>query len=79
MAGALVLRGPMGFGAGSQIHTAKILQLSMDLPVVIEIIDTKEKVDAFLPTVSSMVNGGLVTVQPVTIVHAAVAEKKRQG
>ena|SRR5438874_4694026 len=49
MAGATVLRGPMGFGKSSHLHTAKILRLSMDLPIVIEIVDSEEKVNAFLP------------------------------
>src|SRR6058998_1787158 len=61
LAGATVLRGPMGFGATSRIHTAKILRLSADLPMVIEIIDTEEKVNAFLPALDQMMDGGLVT------------------
>ncbi|MFL6568048.1 MAG: DUF190 domain-containing protein, partial [Chthoniobacterales bacterium] len=58
LAGATVLRGPMGFGATSRIHTAKILRLSADLPMVIEIIDTEEKVNAFLPALDQMMDGG---------------------
>lgn len=69
LAGATVLRGPMGFGASSRLHTAKILQLSADLPVVIEIIDANDKIQAFLPTIGEMIRGGVVTVQPVTVVH----------
>src|SRR6267378_2173419 len=59
LAGATVLRGPMGFGKSSHLHTAKILRLSMDLPIVIEIVDSEEKVDAFLPVLDGMLKGGL--------------------
>src|SRR6187399_3711103 len=61
MAGATVLRGPMGFGKSSHLHTAKILRLSMDLPMVIEIVDSPEKINAFLPVLDPMIGGGLVT------------------
>ena len=69
LAGATVLRGPMGFGKSSRLHTAKILRLSMDLPVVIEIVDSEEKVNAFLPVVEKMVDGGLVTLERVKAIH----------
>jgi len=69
LAGATVLRGPMGYGASSRMHTAKILRLSMDLPVVIEIIDSAEKIDAFLPVLDQMLEGGLVTLEPVKVLH----------
>ena len=69
LAGATVLRGPMGFGAASRIHTAKILRLSIDLPLVIEIVDTEEKVKAFLPTLDEMMGGGLVTLEKVKVIH----------
>jgi len=69
LAGATVLRGPMGFGAASRIHTAKILRLSMDLPIVIEIVDTEEKVNAFLPILDEMMGGGLVTLEKVKVIH----------
>jgi PII-like signaling protein len=59
----------MGYGASSTFHTAKILQLSFDLPIVIECIDTQEKLDAFLPTLQSMMSGGLITTQPVEVLH----------
>jgi PII-like signaling protein len=68
MAGATVLRGPMGFGANSRLHTVKILRLSEDLPMVIEIVDTKEKVDAFLPYIEEMVQEGLVTMEKVHVI-----------
>src|SRR5204863_6260398 len=61
LAGATVLRGPMGFGKSSHLHTAKILRLSMDLPMVIEIVDSAKKVNAFLPVLDQMMGGGLVT------------------
>jgi PII-like signaling protein len=69
LAGATVLRGPMGFGAASRIHTAKILRLSLDLPMVIEIVDSEEKVNAFLPELEKMMGGGLVTLENVKVIH----------
>jgi uncharacterized protein len=69
LAGATVLRGPMGFGAASRIHTAKILRLSMDLPMVIEIVDTEEKVKTFLPFLDEMMGGGLVTLEKIKVIH----------
>lgn len=69
LAGATVLRGPMGFGAASRIHTAKILRLSTDLPIVIEIVDSEEKVDGFLPELERMIGGGLVTLEKIKVIH----------
>jgi PII-like signaling protein len=69
LAGATVLRGPIGFGKSSRIHTAKILRLSMDLPMVIEIVDTEEKLNAFLPVLDEMMTGGLVTLEKVRVIH----------
>src|SRR4029434_7246557 len=63
LAGATVLRGPMGFGASSHLHTAKILRLSMDLPMVIEIVDAEQKVNLLLPHLDEMVSEGLVTIE----------------
>jgi len=68
LAGATVLRGSMGFGKSSRLHTAKILRLSMDLPLVIEIVDSAEKINAFLPELETMVGGGLVTLENVKVV-----------
>jgi uncharacterized protein len=65
LAGATVLRGPMGFGKSSHLHTARILRLSMDLPIVIEIVDSEEKIRAFLPLLDEMIGGGLVTLERV--------------
>lgn len=69
LAGATVLRGPMGFGKSSRLHTAKILRLSMDLPLVIEVVDAEEKIQAFLPVLNEMMQGGLVTLEPVRVLH----------
>jgi len=69
LAGATVLRGPMGFGKSSRLHTAKILRLSMDLPVVIEIVDAEEKIQSFLPALDEMMNGGLVTLEKVRVIQ----------
>ena len=69
LAGATVLRGPMGFGAASRIHTAKILRLSTDLPMVIEIVDTEEKVESLLPFLDEAMGGGLVTLEKVKVLH----------
>jgi len=68
MAGATVLRGSMGFGANSRVHTAKILRLSEDLPLIIEIVDTKERIDLLLPHIDAMVQEGLVTLEPVHVI-----------
>jgi PII-like signaling protein len=67
LAGATVLRGIEGYGAHSQIHTAKILQLSTDLPVIIELIDTLEKIDAFMPIIEGALENGLVTQEKAKI------------
>src|SRR5580765_2423575 len=77
LAGATVLRGPMGFGKSSRLHTAKILRLSMDLPVVIEIVDAEDKIQSFLPVLHQMLKGGLVTLEKVKVIHyrAGDAEK----
>src|SRR5262252_11129987 len=68
LAGATVLRGPMGFGKSSHLHTAKILRLSMDLPIVIEIVDSEEKVNAFLPVLDEIMGGGLVTLERAKVI-----------
>ena len=69
LAGATVLRGPMGFGASSRLHTAKILRLSEDLPLVIEIVDSEEKINAFLPTLDGMMTSGLITLEKVQVLQ----------
>jgi PII-like signaling protein len=67
LAGATVLRGLMGFGANSRIHTTKILRLSMDLPIVVEIVDTPEKIKKFLSFIESVVTEGLVTLEKAQV------------
>ena len=68
LAGATVLRGPMGFGKSSRLHTAKILRLSMDLPLVIEIVDSEEMIQSFLPVLDEMMGGGLLTMEKVKVI-----------
>ena len=68
LAGATVLRGAMGFGKSSRLHTAKILRLSMDLPLVIEIVDSEEKIQPFLPVLDGMLGGGLITMEKIQII-----------
>jgi uncharacterized protein len=75
LAGATVLRGPMGFGKSSRLHTEKILRLSLDLPLVIEIVDSEEKIRAFLPTLDGMMGGGLVTTEKVQVIHYRAENK----
>jgi PII-like signaling protein len=67
LAGATVLRGLEGFGAHSRLHTAKILRLSTDLPIVIEIVDTEEKIEAFLPSIDAAIGEGLLTIEKVEV------------
>ena len=67
LAGATVLHGVMGFGKSSRIHTAGVLRLSEDLPVIVEIVDTPERIQSFLPDLDRMINDGLVTVENVEV------------
>ena len=67
LAGATVVRGIMGFGKTSRIHTSKIMRLSTDLPIVVEIVDTEEKIEAFLPLIDEAVDEGLATVEGVEV------------
>ncbi len=69
LAGATVLRGPLGFGRSSILHTAKILRLSQDLPIVIEIVDSDEKIQSFLPLLDAYTSSCLVTLEKVTVVR----------
>jgi uncharacterized protein len=76
LAGATVLRGPMGFGKSSHLHTTRILRLSMDLPIVIEIVDSEEKIREFLPILDEMIAGGLVTLERVqAIVYRGATDR----
>lgn len=68
LAGATVLRGPMGFGANSRLHTTKIMRLSEDLPMIVEIVDSKEKIDELMPHIDDMVQEGLVTLERVKVI-----------
>jgi PII-like signaling protein len=68
VAGATVIRGPMGFGANSRLHTTKILRLSEDLPMIVEIVDAKEKIDELMPHIDEMVQEGLVTLERVQVI-----------
>ncbi|MFL4977147.1 MAG: DUF190 domain-containing protein [Xanthobacteraceae bacterium] len=69
LAGATVLRGPLGYGHSSHLHTTKILRLSQDLPLVIEMVDSQEKIDAFLPELDRMMSSGLVTLEKVQVLQ----------
>jgi len=69
LAGATVIRGPMGFGHSSRLHTAKILRLSEDLPMIVEIVDSEEKINAFLPELEKMMGSGLVTIERVQVLQ----------
>jgi PII-like signaling protein len=74
LAGATVLRGPMGFGANSRLHTTKILRLSEDLPIIVEIVDGKEKIDQLMPFIDEMVQEGLVTLERVQVIKYRASE-----
>jgi PII-like signaling protein len=78
LAGATVLRGPMGYGHSSQLHTAKVLRLSEDLPMIVEIIDCEEKIAAFLPILDDMVEGGLVSLEEVRVLHYGSHQKENR-
>ena len=69
LAGATVLRGPMGFGRSSHLHNANILRLSLDLPIVVEIVDETQKITAFLPELDKMMRGGLITIERAEVFH----------
>ena len=77
LAGATVLRGPMGFGLSSHLHTAKILRLSDDLPLIIEIVDSQDKIDAFLPQLDALMGAasGLVTLEKVQVLQYGAKQK----
>lgn len=80
LAGATVLRGPMGFGHSSRLHTAKILRLSFDLPIVVEIVDTEAKINEFLPLLDSMMASGLITLEKVQVLqYGKEGLKQRAG
>ena len=72
LAGATVLRGALGFGHSSRLHTTKILRLSQDLPLIIEIVDSADKIEAFLPELDRMMSGGLVTLEKVQVLQLSL-------
>ena len=76
LAGATVLRGVMGFGKKSVLHTAKILRLSEDLPMVVEIVDSLEKIEKFLPVLDEMMGDGLVTIEKVRVIYYRAANQE---
>ena len=75
LAGATVLRGPMGFGKTSRLHTAKILRLSEDLPVVVEIVEAEARIQDFLSAIEPMMTGGLVTLEKAQVVRYSSGEE----
>jgi len=80
LAGATVMKGIMGFGASSRIHTTKLLRLSEDLPLVIEIVDSEKKIEEFIPMLNDIFkqanSGGLITMEKVNIIKYTVSNKK---
>src|SRR4029078_11236578 len=80
LGGATVLRGPVGYGHSSRLHTAKILRLSFDLPIVVEIVDTEDKLKEFLPVLDQMISSGLVTLEKVQVLqYGSEGLKERAG
>ena len=75
-AGATVLRGITGFGATARVHTDKILRLSLDLPLIVECVDTQEKIDEILPELDRMIGGGLITLEKVKVIAYRPGERK---
>ncbi len=76
LGGATVLRGPMGFGRSSHLHSAKILRLSEDLPMVVEIVDSQAKIDTFMPVLDKMMGSGLITVEKVQVLQYGEGKPK---
>jgi PII-like signaling protein len=74
LGGATILRGLIGFGHSSRVHRAKMLRLSQDLPVVVEIVDSQEKIDAFLPVLDGIMSSGLITVEKVQVLEYGSAK-----
>lgn len=79
LAGATMLRGAMGFGHTSRLHTTKILRLSQDLPIVIEMVDSREKIEAFLPTLHDMMGSALVTMEKVQVLQYGTRDNNHEG
>jgi PII-like signaling protein len=70
-AGATVLRGIAGFGAHSVFHSDKLLRLSLDLPIIVEVVESQEKIDAVMPRLNEMMTGGMITLEKATVIHYA--------
>lgn len=79
LAGATVLRGPIGFGGSKRIHLAKPWHVALDLPIVIEIVDTRHRIDEFLPVLDGLMSSGIVTIENVSVMHAASSERGLQA
>lgn len=79
MAGATVLRGPVGFGKSSHLHRSKILRLSVDLSLIIEIVDSEEKINTFLPVLDKMIGGGLVTLERARVIDYRAGPEPETG
>jgi PII-like signaling protein len=79
LAGATVLRGPIGYGHSSRLHTTKILRLSEDLPLIIEIVDAQQKIDVFLPELDAMMSSGLITIEKVQVLQYGSADNAGSG
>lgn len=79
LAGATVLRGPLGFGHSEELHNAKILRLSADLPIVVEIVDSDAKVRSFLPILGEMIGNGLVTLEKVQVLRFGPSKGKEES
>jgi len=77
-AGATVLRGVAGFGAHSVYHTDKLLRLSLDLPIVVEVVDSKEKIDAIMPRIDEMMQGGMITLEKATVIRYSQGQETLQ-
>jgi hypothetical protein len=75
-AGATVLRGVAGFGAHSVYHTDKLLRLSLDLPIIVEAVETQEKIDALMPRIDAMMNGGMITLEKATVIRYSPPQGK---
>jgi PII-like signaling protein len=75
-AGATVLRGVCGFGANRVYHTQKLLDLSADLPLVVEVVDTQEKINAIMPRIDAMMSGGMITLEKATVMRYSSSERK---
>ena len=79
IAGATVVRGIAGFGASARIHTEKILRLSLDLPIIVEVVETEEKIEKMLPELDVLIDGGLITLERARVVLYRPAEKGQKG